>query len=392
MKIALIIHKLNIKGGVQRHVLAVGRELKRKGHGVKIYTFVFDKSAVFDADTEGAEIVSLQGYKPLRSSSEIMRENNGAKELAAMIDKDTEILNPHDQVCYKVAYYYKKHIKNIPAVWTMHDMPTKSWFFWRELQFRPDLKMSVLKKAAYLAIDTLNVKRFIKNMDGILVLDKRDKNWVKEFFGKDAEIIGNGLDILRFPFTGRALTAGRPINILMQGIFAVHRRFEDGIRALKILRDKGYDISLTIIGDVHSDKIYYNMILALIGEKELGKYVHLAGTVSEEDLLNAYKFHDIFLFPNHLQSWGLAVFEAMASGMPVMVSKTAGASEILKDGESAILINELQPQEIAQKIEILINDPVLYNNLSKNGRAFVENNISWSKLADKYENNFRKHI
>src|SRR3989344_3978435 len=162
MKIALIIHKLNIKGGVQRHVLAVGRELKRKGHGVKIYTFVFDKSAVFDADTEGAEIVSLQGYKPLRSSSEIMRE----------------------------------------------------------------------KKAAYLAIDTLNVKRFIKNMDGILVLDKRDKNWVKEFFGKDAEIIGNGLDILRFPFTGRALTAGRPINILMQGIFAVHRRFEDGINTL----------------------------------------------------------------------------------------------------------------------------------------------------------------
>lgn len=389
MKIALIIHKLNIKGGVQRHVLAVARELKKMGHAVKIYTFIYDKQSLFTDEVAGLEVITLRNYRPLRSSADIWRENMAAKELAGLIDKDTEILNPHDQVCYKVAYYFKKDIKNIPAVWTMHDMPTKGWFFWRERQFRPELKLSPLKKAAYLAIDKLNVKRYIKKMDGILVLDKRDKNWVKEIFGMESEIIGNGLDIEKFPFKARTVIADGNIKILMQGIFAVHRRFEDGIRALKMLRDGGFDASLTIIGDFNSDKIYYNMILALIREKDLEKHVFLKGVVSEDELTAAYGEHDVFLFPNHLQSWGLAVFEAMASGMPVIVSRTAGSSDVLTDGENALLIDELSPPDIAQKLQKLINNPALYAALSRNGRAFVEKNISWSILAEKYESRIK---
>ncbi len=389
MKIALIIHKLNIRGGVQRHVLSIAREFKKNGHSVKIYTFNYDKSSLFAGEADGLEIVSLRNYKPLRSVKDVFRENSAARELSQKIDKDTDILNPHDQVCYKVSFYFKKNVKNIPSVWTMHDMPTKLWFWWRESQFRPELKLTFLKLLAYRFIDYFNVVKFVKAQDGILVLDSRDKYWVKEFFGMDSEVIGNGLDIEKFPFTERKAPEERHIKILMHGIFAVHRRFEDGILALKILRAKGYDAYMDIIGDFNSDKNYYKMILSLIREEKLENFVNLRGAVSETDLLTAYKECDIFLFPNHLQSWGLAVFEAMASGMPVIVSKTAGASEVLVNGENALLIEALSPQDIALKIEKLIKDSELYLNISRNGRAFVEKNISWSKLTDKYESRIK---
>ena len=87
-------------------------------------------------------------------------------------------------------------------------------------------------------------------------MDKRDKIWVKEVFGRDSETIGNGLDIEQFSFTPRRQPdvnrAGRQVKILMQGIFAVHRRFEDGIAALKILRNKWNNVTLEIIGDFNS--------------------------------------------------------------------------------------------------------------------------------------------
>jgi len=98
----------------------------------------------------------------------------------------------------------------------------------------------------------------------------------------------------------------------------------------------------------------------------------------------------VFVFPNHLQSWGLAVFEAMASGLPVVVSKSAGASEVLTDGENALLVNPKNPGEIAKAIQSLIDNPDLYRTLSKNGRDFVEQNISWVKYTDQMEDVFKR--
>ncbi|MDZ4260263.1 MAG: hypothetical protein U1A25_01235, partial [Candidatus Sungbacteria bacterium] len=57
-----------------------------------------------------------------------------------------------------------------------------------------------------------------------------------------------------------------------------------------------------------------------------------------------------------------------ASGCPVIVSKTAGASEVLTDGENALLVPPKNPD--------------LYEQLSRKGRLFVEQNISWRKYTE----------
>ncbi len=71
----------------------------------------------------------------------------------------------------------------------------------------------------------------------------------------------------------------------------------------------------------------------------------------------------------------------MACGMPVIVSRTAGASEILTDGENALLVNPKKPQEIADAIERLVENPELYMRLSVKGRKFVEERMSWERSA-----------
>ena len=388
MKIAIIVRKLNLKGGVQKHVLYEARELKKLGHDVTLYTFLFSRDECYTDLLDDLKVVSLNTALPPYSNyfSWKKTESEFAKKLALAIDTDTEILNPHDHGCYKVAYYYKKLVKNIPSVWTMHDMPTRAHSAEMSAEMN-GAKLPFYKKAANYFLDRYEIEKYIKKQDAVAVLDARDKEFVKKYFGKDAEIVRNGVDTERFPFYGRTAPP-KKIKLFMNGIFFRHRRFEDGILAGKLLADSGYGVAVFISGDYNSDKKYYAELTRLAAGLGQGVRVEFLGKVSETRLSELYKTSDIFLFPNHMQSWGLAVFEAMASGLPVVVSKSAGASEVLTDGENALLAEPKDPGDLAKQIKKLADSPGLYSKLSVEGRRFAAENISWGSLAKNYEKIF----
>lgn len=382
MNIAIIVRKLNIMGGTQREALSFARELKRLGHKVTLYTFLYSKEQCYSNLLEGFRVISLDFYPPPSSFLQFLRENQAAKKLAFLIDKDTDVLNPHDQVSYRVAAYFKKHVKNTPSVWMMNDMPTKIvslCVIGKELN--PDLSISRLKRFCYRFIDAYEIRKFIRPQDKIVVLDNRDRDWVRKYYGKDACVVRNGLDVARFPFCARNPLSSKKARLLLAGIFLPHRRFEDAIEAAKILMEKNYDIHVSIAGDYMSRPLYYKKIKDLIYGYGMENRVLFLGKIPEGQWKDMYKNNDIFIFPNHMQSWGIVVFEAMASGMPVIVSKTAGASEVLTDGTNALLVNPKAPRGIADGIRRLIDTPDLYGQLSKNGRIFVENNISWQRYT-----------
>ncbi len=367
MNVAIIIRRLNVKGGAQRQALSLARELKKMGHGVRLYAFAYDKEKCFSDLLDGLPVTAL-GFPD-------------AKRLALVIDKNTDILHPHDQEAYKVAYYFKKLVKNIPSVWMMNDVPSKDFGFWKEHQFNPALQRSPMKRAYHLFYDIVD-RHFIGAQEKIAVLDNWNRDLVKRYFKKDAEVARSGLDILEFPHAPRALS-GKAVRLLCAGIFFPHRRFEDVVEALRLLRSDGYDASLTIVGDHDNDKKYYEILKNQISKLQLSHAVRFVGKVSDSELKKAYQTHDVFIFPNHLQTWGLAVFEAMSSGIPVIVSRTTGASEVLTDKENALLVNPKTPEEIRTAVHALARDPQFYEHITRNARTFVEQNISWKKYAER---------
>ena len=363
MNIAIIIRRLNVKGGAQRQALNLARELKNTGHNVELYTFFYDKEKCFSDLLNGMAVISSNIADP--------------KVLATLINFKTDILNPHDQEAYKVAYYFKKLVKKAPSVWMMNDVPSKEFGFWKESQFNPNLRRSFAKAVYHKLYDFWDL-RFIKAQDKITVLDNWNKNFVKKYFKKNAEVIRSGLDIERFEFNEHAIKDLKNIKLLTTGIFFPHRRFEDLIIGVSLMPNS----TLTIIGDTDNDKKYYEKLKNLINSLGLEEKVKFLGKVSDEELINSYKSHDIFVFPNHLQTWGLAVFEAMACGIPVIVSRTSGASEVLKDRENAFLVNPKTPEDIKKAVEELCSNPNFYFSISKNARRFVEENISWKKYTE----------
>lgn len=389
MNIAIIVRKLNVRGGVQRHAISLARELAKKGHVATLYTFLYDKEKCYADLLEGCGVVSLGRYPGHANFLfDIIAQNRAAKRLALKIDAHTDIVNAHDHVCYKVAVYFKKYVGTAPSVWTMHDMPTRSFGYARARELDSSFKKGFMARCAYALVDWYE-SRFIRLQDAIAVLDRRDKALARRFFGAYALIVRNGLDVEKFPYGARAPLTRKKAKLMMGGVFFAHRRFEDGIEAVKILRDQGYDVTLTIIGNHAADQGYYRRLAALADARGIREQVVFTGEIPEAELGAAYRACDIFLFPNHLQSWGLAVFEAMASGTTVIVSRSAGASEVLTDGATALLVHPKSPEEIARAAARLIDDPVLYEKLSREARAFVEREISWARLADQMEGMFR---
>lgn len=384
MNIAIIVRKLNIMGGTQREALSCAREMKHRGHEVTLYTFLYSKERCYSRLLDGFRVVSLN-YYPRHSNFflQMVAENRAAKKLALLIDNTTEALNPHDQASYRVAYYFKKKKKNIPSVWMMNDMPTRyvsSYIIAKELD--PRLYVSWIKRLFYRLVDGYEIKKFIRAQDKIVVLDTRDRDWVREYYKKDAVIIRNGIDIAQFSPIQRKSITPKNVRLLCAGIFLPHRRFEDAIEAVRALHEKGYEVHLSIAGDGASRPEYYEKIIRLVSDLSLENHVSFLGRISEERWQSVFAENDIFIFPNHMQSWGIVVFEAMASGMPVIVSKTAGASEVLTDGENGILVNPKAPHEIADGVMRLVDVPGLYENINKNSRTFVENNISWRRYTE----------
>ncbi len=405
MKIGIVIFRLNVKGGTQRQALSFAGQLKERGHDVTIYAFYFDPKNTYEDLLSGFRIVSLGEHYPgwdkegnilgIFTRPAYLRwwlnTRRAARTLSVLIDRDTELLNPHGNVAYIVSYFFWKKIKRVPLVWMLNTMPSKTWVFWKKKTYDPSFYVPLFKFFFYALLDYYEAFYYI-SPHVVVVLDNADQIYAKKYLKKDSVVVRSGIEADRFPYKEREIVHRKKGKIFMSGIFFDYRRFEDGIEAVKLLINKGYDISIDILGDYTNDLLYYKKLKQLIVNLSLEDKVSFKGIVSETELIKLHHESDVAVFPYHLQSWGLAVFEAIASGTPVVVSKTLGASEVLVDRKTALLVDPQSPKQIADAIETIFKDPNLYHLLSKNGRAFVEHELTRKKYTDHMVHIFEEAI
>ena len=98
---------------------------------------------------------------------------------------------------------------------------------------------------------------------------------------------------------------------------------------------------------------------------------------------------DIYCAPSEMESFGVAVIEASACEIPVIVSNVGGLPEVVIDNETGYIVKPKSPEEIAEKLYVLVNDPELRKNLGESGRRFVKTNYDWennvSTMMDIYK-------
>jgi glycosyltransferase involved in cell wall biosynthesis len=291
------------------------------------------------------------------------------------------VINLHDNGLLSIP----QHIKDARFVWMMNDPP--SFIDTHEKQastFSNSLLLRFLVK-----VQMFESRILLRRVEEISVLDNRNARIVEKYFQRVAKIVRSGLDI-----PSELLTLKKPSNkkmkILTTNIFFRHRRYEDLVEAARILvqKKKQTNVQFRVVGASDADEGYYSEILALVEKYSLLEYFVFLGRVSEQQLKSEYKNADVFVFPNHNQTWGLSVFEALLNKCAVIVSATSGAHEVLSNNVNAKIIPSKNPKALAQALLELASDSKSRKKMARLGQKFVLENISWSKYADQMSSIF----
>ncbi len=145
-------------------------------------------------------------------------------------------------------------------------------------------------------------------------------------------------------------------------------------------RRKGLRYLLEAISLLKEEKLLRVLVVAK-GKKRpylrraarLGVKNRIVFAGERKDLRKFYAACDLFVLPTIYEPFGNVCLETMASGLPLIVSRTSGAAEIVIGGENGLLLeNPQDSQELAQKIRLTFDDK-FRDRLARNARALAEN-------------------
>ncbi|HXF92291.1 MAG TPA: glycosyltransferase [Nitrospiraceae bacterium] len=109
----------------------------------------------------------------------------------------------------------------------------------------------------------------------------------------------------------------------------------------------------------------------------LGLRVHFTGWL--DDVREVLALCDVFVLPSRGEHFGRVLIEAMAMAKPVVATDGGGVPEIVRHGETGLLVPPGRPAHLAQAILILLNDPAYAVTLGMAGRERVEREFSLPK-------------
>ena len=150
--------------------------------------------------------------------------------------------------------------------------------------------------------------------------------------------------------------------VLYAGNVKPHKNLERLIEAFHIVRDRGLDVKLVLIGDEISK---YTSLRRAIHRNQLHNYVRFLGYMPEETLAVMYRLAGAFVFPSLYEGFGLPPLEAMASGCPVVTSNVSSLPEVA--GDAAVLVDPYDAHAIADGIGRVFSDTTLRNELRRRG-------------------------
>jgi len=150
------------------------------------------------------------------------------------------------------------------------------------------------------------------------------------------------------------------------------------IQALSQLAVQTYNFHLILVGSGERD--YVNHLKKLVASVGLTKHTSFAGFVTGEDKNLLLQGSDIFVLPSFSENFGVAVAEAMAAGLPVIVTPGVQISPEIAAANAGFVV-EGEIETLADAIATLLNSPHLRHELGENGKRLVSHRYSWKVIA-----------
>lgn len=340
-------------GGVESHVRGIVRELAREGHEVTVVTSRYDRSLPAEEETEGYRIVRTRTLGVLFDTP----IDVGTRRTVGTLSPDVFHLHYPPPLTSYFATRGLAH-RTVPVCLTYHcDL------------YLPGAAGRLLAGL----YQTVFLPSTLDRADRIIVHTKSYGSTSAMLRGRELTVIPSAVDLDRFRpgIDASGLRTDLRLDgkrvLVFTGRLVPHKGVDVILQALALLPD---DVALVVIGAGPR----LRSLVGLARRLRVRARVRFCPAVSDEDLPRYLALADVFVFPsqNRLEGFGLAVAEAMAVGLPVVVADMPGVREVIEPGREGLLAEPLIASDLADKIRTILDDPALAKQMGRAGRERAE--------------------
>ena len=167
---------------------------------------------------------------------------------------------------------------------------------------------------------------------------------------------------------------------------AAEEILRNDIKTVFIVPSSHWDVDFEETFDVYKDMASQNILSAMDVIRDEADFRFTIENVifvkSQISTMNILSVIDVFMFtPERKEGLGLVLLEALASGKPIVATNVGGISSIVKDGVNGFLVEPCNSEQLADRIQFLLDRDELRATMSKTGRKMVEDTFSWDAKA-----------
>jgi glycosyltransferase-like protein len=372
LRVALVTYSTRPRGGVV-HTLSLAAALHRMGQPVHILALGDSAAGWFTEVTVPYTIVPAPPRLPTLEERVFAAVDTLADALRE-VATDYDVLHAQDCISARAAARVRDEGAPVVVVRTVHHVD--------------DFTTQALVDCQRAAI---------VEPDEVLVVSQYWQQQLAADYDVTARVVYNGVDADRFarrPTPGavaalraRVGASARPLLLAVGGI-EPRKGSMELVEALALLRGELEPSPvLAIVGgqSFQDHQAYRDRALeraAAVG-LELGCDVVLVGTVDDDELPTWYHAADLLAFPSVNEGWGLAVLEALAAGLPAVVTDIPVFREYLTDGRGVLFVTPHDATALAAALQTILTDHALAGRLSAAGPV-VARRYPWSSSAEQH--------
>ena len=375
MKIALVCKKFSLSiGGLERYTVFLSRELVRAGHEVHVFANVWEQ----EMGVMIHRVPMLHFSSPMKHLSFAFFSNRMLSRMRF------SVIHSMERIFYQDVYRVSD---GISPVQLLRRYPNSAVRRFKAIGPR------------HLALGYLEKRIFVnRGCKVIMALSHLVKGHIIEHYGVDPkriQVIYNSVNTLRFhPAVKEKYCAvvrskygikkDELVLLFVSNNFKL-KRLQSILKAMTLLKKK--ETRLLVVGN-DNKKPYQRWAL----RNSLDDRVLFLGP--KKNIEKYYAASDIFVLPTLYDTFANVCLEAMACGLPVITTRTCGASELIQDGQHGYILKTEEPDELASRIEALDPGPErsrMGENAASKARGFtMEKHIC--EVLDVYQRVRRKGV
>lgn len=228
-------------------------------------------------------------------------------------------------------------------------------------------------------------KLVLENAEVVVVLTESMKKEI-ELFGfniRNISIISNGINLKEFDNLSKIdirmelkIKENEKV-IIFVGSLKVVKGIKYLIEAMNIIRKRGIEVKLLLIGDGEQKK----ELEILVEKLNLKENVDFIGRIDNKEIPKYMIASDILVLPSLSEGLPVVILEAMASGLPILATKVGGLHEIIENNENGFLVEPKNSEQIVEKILYLFSNDGIKKSIFFNNKEKAKN-YSWDLVIE----------